>query len=198
MTLLSPSGSTRRRYGQAVARVPGQQPRAAFTGNSRSRDRGSAGPLSVRHRQQSGRGDLCGRAGVAFDTTVIYALGGLMTGLAGMMEASRPTTGSFPPQRIQVHHDHAGAGRRTGRRDTARASQALQPGREVTAQSVELGISRPRQPRGERIRPLSRLKIKQVYSSPIIVKCQNGMVGHGHQEPPPASRIVYQRNSTSL
>jgi hypothetical protein len=43
---------------------------------------------------------------VAFDTTVIYALGGLMTGLAGMMEASRPTTGSFPPQRIQVHHDH--------------------------------------------------------------------------------------------
>src|SRR5580700_610150 len=120
MTLLSPSGSTRRRYGHAVARVPGQQPRAAFMGNSRSRDRGSAGPLSVRHRQQSGRGDLCGRAGVAFDTTVIYALGGLMTGLAGMMEASRPTTVSSTTD--------SGSPRSW---DTARASQALQPGREV-------------------------------------------------------------------
>ena len=30
---------------------------------------------------------------VAFDTTVIYALGGLLTGLAGMIEASRLMTG---------------------------------------------------------------------------------------------------------
>ena len=66
-------------------------------GGVRARDaRGSgahaAGPLCVCYRQQPGAAVYAG-VPVAFDTTAIYALGGLLTGLAGMIEASRLMTG---------------------------------------------------------------------------------------------------------
>ena len=50
------------------------------------------GPLRLRHRQQPDAAFYAGIP-VAFHTTAIYALGGMLTGLAGMIEASRLMTG---------------------------------------------------------------------------------------------------------
>ena len=51
------------------------------------------GPICVRDRQQPDRVDLCRAFPVNFHVTAVYAIGGALTGLAGMIEASRLMTG---------------------------------------------------------------------------------------------------------
>ena len=62
-------------------------------GDARHPGAHAAGPLRVRDRQQSGRRRSTPGVPVTFHTTAVYAIGGMLTGLAGMIEASRLMTG---------------------------------------------------------------------------------------------------------